>query len=101
MIHHYRATLSAGPNFAYELCVRRIANTDLEGLDLSSWRVAFNGAEAVSAETIRTFTDHFGPVGFKPEALKPVYGLAESTVGLAFPHRAGLHESKDSGEAHS
>lgn len=85
MIHHYRATLTAAPNFAYELCARRIPDSEIEGLDLSSWRTAFNGAEPVSGETIRRFTERFSNWGFRPEAMTPVYGLAESSVGLAFP----------------
>ena len=84
-IHKYRGTISAGPNFAYELCVSRIADVDLEGLDLSSWRYAFNGAEPVSAQTITRFHERFAPHGFRLQAMKPVYGLAEVSLGLAFP----------------
>ena len=84
-IHRYRGTLSAGPNFAYELCLRRIDDAQLAGLDLSSWRIAFNGAEAVSPDTIVRFREHFARYGLRPEAVTPVYGLAESSVGLLFP----------------
>src|SRR5262245_35005758 len=84
-IHRHRGTLSAGPNFAYELCVRRLEDRDLEGLDLSSWRVAFNGAEPVSAVTLARFTERFRTYGFRPEAMAPVYGLAEAALGVAFP----------------
>jgi len=84
-IHYHRATLSAGPNFAYELCFRRIDEASIEGLDLSSWRLAFNGAEAISPETLSKFIDRFRPYHFHPEALFPVYGLAETSVALAFP----------------
>lgn len=84
-IHRYRGTLSAAPNFAYELCVRRIPPEKLEGLDLSSWRLAFNGAEAVSANTLKNFLKRFAPFGFRPESMSPVYGLAECSVALAFP----------------
>ena len=84
-IHNHRGTLSAAPNFAYELCLHKIHDSDLEGLDLSSWRMAFNGAEPVSPGTIRRFSDHFSPLGFQSGALAPVFGLAESSVGLAFP----------------
>lgn len=84
-IHRHRATISGAPNFGYELCLRRIADEDLEGLDLSSWRLAFNGAEPVSPETLRRFSARFARFGFKPEAMAPVYGLAECAVGLAFP----------------
>ena len=84
-IHRHRGTISAGPNFAYELCVSRIAKADLEGLDLSSWRYAFNGAEPVSAHTMARFSERFAAYGFRPQAMKPVYGLAEVSLGLAFP----------------
>ena len=83
-IHRHRGTLSGGPNFCYELCLRRTDDSDLEGLDLSSWRLAFNGAEPVSPETMAAFTKRFARYGFKPEAMTPVYGLAESTLGVAF-----------------
>lgn len=84
-IHHRRGTLSAAPNFAYELCVRKIRDEDLEGLDLSSWRCALNGAEPVSPGTLDRFVERFGPYGFRREALMPVYGLAENSVGLSMP----------------
>jgi acyl carrier protein len=84
-IHKHRGTLSAGPNFAYDLCTRRIDDRDLEGLDLSSWRMAFNGAEPVSAVTLARFSERFAPYGFRPEAMAPVYGLAEAALGVAFP----------------
>lgn len=84
-IHRFRGTLSAGPNFAYELCLRRIDDTVLEGLDLSCWRLAMNGAEAVSASTVLRFQQRFAKYGLKPEAVAPVYGLAEASVGLLFP----------------
>jgi len=84
-IHRHRATLSAAPNFAYELCVNKIPPEEVEGLDLSSWRMALNGAEPVSPEAMRRFTERFVPNGFRPGALAPVYGLAESSLALAFP----------------
>lgn len=84
-IHRHKGTLSAAPNFAYELCLRRVTDHDLQGLDLSSWRAALNGAEPVSENTLRHFSDKFRPCGFQPSAFMPVYGLAESSVGLAFP----------------
>ncbi|MEA5445919.1 AMP-binding protein [Gammaproteobacteria bacterium AB-CW1] len=84
-IHRHRATLSAAPNFAYDLCARRLADEDVEGLDLSSWRVAFNGAEPVSPGTLESFCERFGPHGFSRRTMSPVYGLAESSVGLSFP----------------
>ena len=84
-IHRYGGTLSASPNFGYEFCVRRIADEDLENLDLSSWRAAFNGAEPVSPDTVKRFCDRYADYGFRREAYMPVYGLAENSVGLAFP----------------
>ena len=84
-IHRYHGTLSASPNFGYEYCLRRLTDEDLKGLNLSSWRAAFNGAEAVSPETITKFSQRFESFGFNKKAMTPVYGLAESSVGLAFP----------------
>jgi len=83
-IHRYRGTISAAPNFAYELCLKKIADDDLEGLDLSSWRIALNGAEPVSPRSVERFPDRFGAWGFREETLMPVYGLAESSLGVAF-----------------
>ncbi len=84
-VHRWRGTISAAPNFAYELCLKRLTDEDLKGLDLSSWRVACNGAEPVSPNTVENFCRQFGKYGFRREALMPVYGLAECSVGLAFP----------------
>ncbi len=84
-ISHYGGTLSAAPNFAYELCVRRIELQEKEKINLDSWRIALNGAEAVSPQTIQRFSKYFNSCGFRSEAMTPVYGLAESSVGLAFP----------------
>lgn len=84
-IHERRATLSAAPNFAYELCVRKIPDAALEGLDLSCWRCALNGAEPVSPDTLERFSRRFERCGFRREALMPVYGLAECSVALCFP----------------
>ena len=83
-IHRHRGTLSGAPNFAFDLCTRRIADEDIEGLDLSSWRMAFNGAEPVLPDTLDAFAERFAPFGFAPRALAPVYGLAEATLGVAF-----------------
>jgi 1-acyl-sn-glycerol-3-phosphate acyltransferase len=84
-IHRFRGTLSAAPNFAYELCLRRIEDGDLKDIDLSSWRMACNGAEPVSPETVRRFAERFAAAGFPAETMMPMYGLAENCVGLAFP----------------
>ena len=96
-IHRYGGTISAAPNFAYELCVRHLTDEQVEGLNLSTWRLALNGAEAVSPESIDRFTERFAPNGFKPESMFPVYGLAENSVGLAFPplHRPPLIDCVD------
>ncbi|MDI6746116.1 MAG: AMP-binding protein [Rhodocyclaceae bacterium] len=84
-IHRHRATVSAAPNFAYEMCANKLDERDLAGLDLSCWRLAFNGAEPVSTETLARFAERCAPYGFNPAAMTPVYGLAESSVGLVFP----------------
>jgi 1-acyl-sn-glycerol-3-phosphate acyltransferase len=84
-IHRRRGTLSGAPNFAYELCVRKVPDAALEGLDLSSWRCALNGAEPVHPDTLERFARRFAPRGFRREALMPVYGLAECSVALCFP----------------
>ncbi len=79
-IAKYRATISGGPNFAYELCVRKTTPEQRAALDLSSWSLAFNGAEPVRAETIDAFCEAFAPSGFRRQAFYPCYGLAESTL---------------------
>ncbi len=84
-ISDHRATLSAGPNFGFELCARKARDEDLRGVDLSSLRMLFNGAEPVSADTLERFRNRFVTYGLRPEAIAPVYGLAEAAVGLAFP----------------
>jgi 1-acyl-sn-glycerol-3-phosphate acyltransferase len=84
-IHRHRGTLSAAPNFAFELCLRKVEDAAIAGLDLHSLRMVANGSEAVSPETIRRFAARFARYGFRPEAMAPAYGLAENAVGLAFP----------------
>jgi len=74
------ARVSGGPNFAYDLCVRKITPEQRDRLDLSGWRVAFNGAEPIHPETIERFAAYFEPCGFRPEAFMPCYGLAEATL---------------------
>jgi len=78
------ALVSAAPNFAYALCVERIRDADLEGVDLRHWRVALNGAEAVSAPVLRSFIERFEPYGLRPESLTPVYGLSEASLAVTF-----------------
>lgn len=79
-ISEYGATVSGGPNFAYELCLRKINDDDLRSLDLSRWRVAFNGAEPVRASTLQQFSEKFRPANFRHQAHFPCYGLAEGTL---------------------
>lgn len=79
-ISRYRPHTSGGPNFAYELCLKHAGPALLDGLDLSSWKAAVNGAEPVRAATLRRFTETFAPAGFRGEAHHPCYGLAESTL---------------------
>jgi acyl-CoA synthetase (AMP-forming)/AMP-acid ligase II len=79
-ISRYQATVSGGPNFAYELCARRITPEQRETLDLSSWVAAYNGAEPVRADTLKRFAESFAPCGFRPSFSYPCYGLAEATL---------------------
>ncbi|MBI4576845.1 MAG: amino acid adenylation domain-containing protein [Planctomycetes bacterium] len=81
-ISRHRATGSGGPNFAYELCVRRVPPEGRRGLDLSCWRVAFCGAEPVRAQTLDRFAEAYAPFGFRREAFLPCYGLAEATLAV-------------------
>jgi acyl-CoA synthetase (AMP-forming)/AMP-acid ligase II len=79
-ISEYRAYGSGGPNFAYDMCNRRVRDEDCVGLDLSSWKVAFNGSEPIRADTLRAFAKRFMPYGLDPKALSPCYGMAEATL---------------------
>ncbi len=99
-ITKYRAYTSGGPNFAFDLCVARYRASDALDLDLSSWKVAFNGAEPICASTIRRFTSTFEPHGFSPEAMFPCYGMAEATLFVSGgPAREGATflNAKESG----
>jgi acyl carrier protein len=88
-IHRHRGTISGGPNFSFELCLRRIPEHEVEGLDLSSWRFLYNGAEPVSPETMIAFEERFATLGLRKNSMSPVYGLAEASVGLAFTPPGG------------
>jgi amino acid adenylation domain-containing protein len=88
-ISRYRATTSGGPNFAYDLCVRKIAKEDRAGLDLSCWTAAFNGAEPVQAHTLASFSEGFEGCHFRASAFLPCYGLAEATLMVSGAHWAG------------
>jgi len=79
-ISRYRATISGGPNFAYDLCADKITDEELEGLDLSNWEVAFNGAEPIRPTTLKKFATRFASTGFTPETFFPCYGMAETTL---------------------
>jgi acyl-CoA synthetase (AMP-forming)/AMP-acid ligase II len=79
-ISKYRITISGGPNFAYDLCVRNITDEQRATLDLSSWALAFIGAEPIQPATLERFAAAFAPCGFKPSAFYPCYGLAEATL---------------------
>jgi acyl-CoA synthetase (AMP-forming)/AMP-acid ligase II len=84
-ITHFRAALTVGPTFAYSLCARKIPDKQLAGIDLSSLRLAYIGAEPIDAGTVRAFVDRFAAHGLSPTAMYPVYGLAEATLAVAFP----------------
>lgn len=83
-ISRYRAAISPAPDFAYARCVERIQDDELDGVDLSCWEIALDGAEAVSPETLRAFADRFARWGFRREALTPVYGLSEASLAVTF-----------------
>ncbi|HET9212138.1 MAG TPA: proline iminopeptidase-family hydrolase, partial [Thermoanaerobaculia bacterium] len=93
-VSRYRGTVSGGPNFAYELCLRKAAPEALSRLDLSSWRVAYNGAEPVRASTLERFAEAFAPCGFRAEALYPCYGLAEATLFVTGGHGARVEKER-------
>lgn len=88
-IHQYRAEVACAPNFAYDLCVSRFRDSQVEGLDLSCWKIALNGAEPVRAVTIEQFTAKFALYGFDPRSMYPAYGMAEATLLISGGRRAG------------
>lgn len=83
-ISRYRATVSPAPNFAYGLCVEKVRDADLNGVDLSCWRVALNGAESIAPRVLQDFQARFRRWGLRPEALTPVYGLSEAALAVTF-----------------
>ncbi len=93
-LSRYRGVVSAAPNFAYALCADTVRDDELEGVDLTSWRVALNGAEPVAPAVLRRFTERFARWGFRPEALSPVYGLSEATLAVTFPDLAAPFASE-------
>ena len=86
-MHYFRATSCFAPNFAYQLCIKRIKETEVEGLDLSAWERAYNAAEFIHADTVQHFTERFQPYGFDPDAWQPSYGMAEMVVGVSSRQR--------------
>jgi fatty-acyl-CoA synthase len=83
-IARHKATVSVAPNFAYGLCLRRIRDSDMQGVDLSSWRLALNGAEPVAPQVLRRFAERFAANGFDARSLMPVYGLSEASLAVTF-----------------
>src|SRR5207249_719155 len=83
-ITKHKGSIAYAPNFAFALSVKRIRGGDLEGIDLSTWRVAGCGAEPIRPEALEAFIEAFGKVGFKKEALYPSFGMAESSLAVAF-----------------
>src|SRR5205085_9966273 len=99
-ISRNRATLSVAPNFAYGLCARRIRDQEMAGVDLSSWRFAFNGAEPVAPAVLRRLAGRFSRWGFAARALMPVYGLSEASLAVTFtpPGRGSRSEQVEQRE---
>ena len=83
-VHQFKGTISFGPNFAYGLCIKRVKQEEIEGVDLRHWRVAGCGSEPIRAEVLAGFAAHYAPYGFKKEALLPCFGMAETTLAAAF-----------------
>ncbi len=83
-LSRYRGTISPAPNFGYALCLSRVSDEEIEGLDLSAWEAALNGAEAAVPATMRAFAERFARCGFRAEALTPVYGLSEAALAVTF-----------------
>jgi acyl-CoA synthetase (AMP-forming)/AMP-acid ligase II len=86
-IHDYRAEVAGGPNFAFDLCVRRHRPEQMEGIDLSCWKLAYNGAEPVRAETTERFHSTFAKYGFTANSAHPAYGMAEATLLISSGRR--------------
>ena len=94
-ISDYHGTITAAPNFAYDLMARRVTPEQLTGLDLSAWEIALNGAEPVRRRTVERFTDALAPAGFKPSAMRPGYGMAEVTLMATVCRGAPRHLEAD------
>lgn len=87
-LHCFRGTSAFAPNFAYQLCTKRVKDEELTGLELGSWKRAYNAAEFIHADTLRQFSERFGPWGFEPDAFLPAYGMAEMVVGVTCRDRS-------------
>ena len=99
-LSRYKGTISPAPDFAYALCVERIQDEDIEGCDLSSWKMALDGAEPVSAQVLRRFAERFAPWGFDARALMPVYGLSEASLAVTFtPNWRGVRSLRVDADA--
>jgi acyl-CoA synthetase (AMP-forming)/AMP-acid ligase II len=81
----YKAVISPAPNFAFGLCLNKIKDKEMEGVDLSNWWLALNGAEPIDTDTMTRFAERFAQWGFRKTAIAPVYGLAEAGLGVTFP----------------
>ena len=101
-ISRFGVSTSGGPNFAYDLCVQQVTEEQMEGLDLSSWSLAYNGAEPIRASTLKNFSEKFAPVGFRPETFYPCYGMAEATLIVTGDVKADrpMHRSFDEESLH-
>jgi acyl-CoA synthetase (AMP-forming)/AMP-acid ligase II len=86
-IHDYRAEVAGAPNFAFDLCVQRFRADQVKDLDLSCWKLAFNAAEPIRADTIERFAATFSPYGFEPHVMYPLYGMAEATLLISAGRR--------------
>ncbi|CCQ64803.1 Long-chain-fatty-acid--CoA ligase [Crocosphaera watsonii WH 0402] len=91
-ISHYKGTHSAAPNFAYDLCTRKITSEQKASLDLSSWKMTLNGAEPIRYDVLERFTQEFASCGFNPTAMSPGYGLAEATLFVSAVHKEDTAE---------
>jgi acyl-CoA synthetase (AMP-forming)/AMP-acid ligase II len=98
-ISHYRAEVACSPNFGFDLCASRYRADQMEGIDLSSLKIALNGAEPVHADTIARFTETFAPHGFDSLAMYPAYGMAEATLLISGGTRGGRHVTRSVGRA--
>jgi acyl-CoA synthetase (AMP-forming)/AMP-acid ligase II len=98
-IHTYKAEVACSPNFGYDLCVSRYRPEQMEGIDLSNWKIALNGAEPVRAETITKFIETFAPHGFQRSAMFPAYGMAEATLLISGGQRGAGHVTRSVSQA--